>query len=139
MRFRLRTLLIVLAVVPPAAGAFWWYVGATGNPPVALPLAFTFAALAAIFVVWLTELADYVGLVISGERKIGFPRYKLRTLLIVLGLGPLFLAVVGGATLDGRLLHWTTLAIGVVLPAAWLLSKVAGALIFYGSHEDNRK
>jgi hypothetical protein len=63
MRYRLRTLLIVMAVVPPVAGLFWWLVARTELLPIvpAIPVGFTFAALAAIFVVWLSELADYLG------------------------------------------------------------------------------
>jgi hypothetical protein len=68
MRFRLRTLLIALAVVPPAVGAFWWYVGKTGNPAVGFPLAFTFGALAAIVITWLCELSDYLGRLTGGKR-----------------------------------------------------------------------
>ena len=60
MRYRLRTLLIVCAVVPPAAGLLWWYAGKAGNPDVAVPLAVTFGALAAIVITWLCELADYL-------------------------------------------------------------------------------
>jgi hypothetical protein len=95
------------------------------------------------FVVWLSELADYVGLLMSGKRKIEIRRsifrYRLRTLVIVLGLGPLIIAIASGATLDGRFFLWIAFAIGVAFPAAWLFSKVADALIFYGSHKDNRK
>jgi len=130
-----------MAIVPPVASLFWWLVARTELLPVlpAIPVGFTFAALAAIFVAWLSELADYVGLLISGQRKIEIPRYRLRTLAIVLGLGPLIIAIASGATLDGRLLLWIAFAIVVAFPAAWLFSKVASALIFYGSHEDNRK
>jgi hypothetical protein len=67
-RYRLRTLLIVCAVVPPACGVFWWYVGKTGNPAVAFPLAFTFGALAAIVITWLCEFADYLSRLIGGKR-----------------------------------------------------------------------
>jgi len=76
MRFRLRTLLIAMAIVPPVASLFWWLVARTELLPVlpAIPVGFTFAALAAIFVAWLSELADYVGPLIIGKRKIEFPR-----------------------------------------------------------------
>jgi hypothetical protein len=68
MRYRLRTLLIVLAVVPPAGGIFWWYVGETGNSIVGIPLAFTFAALAAIVITWLCELGDFIAGVRANRR-----------------------------------------------------------------------
>ena len=66
--YSLRTLLIAMAVVPPAGGIFWWYIVKAANPIVAVPLAFTFGALAAIVVTWLCELADYLARLIGGER-----------------------------------------------------------------------
>ena len=67
MGYRLRTLLIVGAVVPPAAGMFWWYVRAAEYPLAALPLVFTFGAIAAIVVTWLCELADYLECLTGGK------------------------------------------------------------------------
>jgi hypothetical protein len=145
MRYRLRTLMIVMAVVPPVAALLWWLLATERLPLklVAIPFIVSVAAVTAIVIVWLCELADYVGLLISGKRKIEIRRsdfrYRLRTLVILLGLGPLIIAIVSGASVDGRLLLWIAFAIVVAFPAAWLLSKVASALIFYCSHEDNRK
>jgi hypothetical protein len=68
MRYRLRTLLIVLAVLPPAGGIFWWYMVKAENPIVGVPLAFTFGALAAIVVTWLCELADFMGRFTANRR-----------------------------------------------------------------------
>ena len=61
--------MIVLAVLPPTAGIFWWYVTRAGNPIVGIPLALTFAALAAVVIIWLCELADYFGRVTGGKRQ----------------------------------------------------------------------
>jgi hypothetical protein len=143
MRYRLRTLMIASAVVPPVVALFWWLVAKTELLPIvpAIPIGVTFAALTAILITWLCNLADYLGDVSSGERKLEVPalRFKLRTLLIVLGVGPLFIAIVSRAALDARLLGLIVFAVVVAFPSAWLMSKVASSLIFYGSHEDNRK
>ena len=69
MRCRLRTLLIVLAVLPPSAGIFWRYVVNAGNPIVVVPLAFTFGALAAIVVTWICELADFIERMTANRRN----------------------------------------------------------------------
>src|SRR4249919_3835979 len=109
MRLRLRTLMIASAVVPPVAALFWWLVARTELLPIlpAIPIGVTFAALTAIVITWLCELADYIGLLIAGKRKIEIHkadfRYNFRTLLLALGLGPLIIAMAAGAALDGRL------------------------------------
>jgi hypothetical protein len=137
MRYRLRTLLVALAVVPPVASLFWWLVARTELLPAApaIPLGFTFAALTGIAVVWLTEFLDYVGLVASGKRRMEIhrhiPRYRLRTLVILSCIGPVAIAVVWWFATD------TAFADEILLLAAqvwgWVLLSVPFVVLAYAA------
>src|SRR6185436_17904438 len=74
MRFRLRTLLIVLALGPPVSAGAWWF--ANANPVLALLLAIGLLAIVASLSWWLDK-----------------PRDKLRTLLILLVMVPVLVVL----------------------------------------------
>ena len=62
MRYRLRTLLIALAVVPPVASLVWWLFETGLLPPnlASVPIVAIIAAITAVAINWICELADYL-------------------------------------------------------------------------------
>jgi hypothetical protein len=64
MRFRLRTLMVACAVIPPVASLVWWLMFRTELLPpnlAAVAVVVPIAAVTGIVISWLDELAEYLG------------------------------------------------------------------------------
>src|SRR6185369_15627963 len=89
MRYRLRTLLIVLAIGPPVLASVWFF-------PTWAALVLSCIGLAAVILVAIVTRRDRgLDLPLDADEKlkmrVAMPRYKLHTLIIVLTIAWLFI------------------------------------------------